>query len=801
MRTSKLLPWCLLIGVLLALGCPDGADDDVADDDAADDDASDDDVVDDDAVDDDVTDDDVDDDDTSDDDSAVDHDDDLGYACDVTFPVLPSPPSIGRSFHALPTSNGYVSATYAIDLYGVPVTYAGGYPGVADIQHRLHTFTDHVMAQPTPTEFTRDLLFDLFLGVRLDGAGTWLSDVAESEAAYVPGTGIVRLVQQVGDVEVETFAFAPMHGESYALVLIGHATNQGAGDVAVDLYSLHNFHAGGEGVADGESVTQSGDETVIESRVWDHLCHRSLGPPTHRSAAPGGDADHNPWMLLTAGSDLSDQLISGDDVAVGFQWSLGTLGPGADGWAGLVVGLNGNGEDAAALASRVDGFVAGRGAADVLAGEQAFWDDYHAAETMPSGLSADEEAVFRQSTAVLKMGQVREPGSGYGQILASLPPGGWNISWPRDAAYAIVAQAHAGHHDEARDALQFMIDGDAGHYASYLGISDYLISACRYYGDGTEESDGATCADGTDAGPNVELDDFGLFLWAYGEYVDASGDTDFLNDTLDAVLDGVADPLVALIDEELDLLVADSSIWERHWDECFPNGAKHFSYSDVLAVHGLRVAQQLSGNPVYDEAAERIRSGLLNMSGGPVFEESFDGEACPVLASSPEEVCAYCGPYDASVIESVNLGIYRPDSSMAKGTMRALQQHLAMSNGSPGFLRNDDGSGTTNPHPWYDDQEWVVIDLRMAAAMAEMGDALGDATLTSNAETLVDWVTLQARANADLIGELLSDGVYQADDDYDHSNLGADDGYEIQGSAPMCGFGPGAYILALEALH
>jgi GH15 family glucan-1,4-alpha-glucosidase len=172
-----------------------------------------------------------------------------------------------------------------------------------------------------------------------------------------------------------------------------------------------------------------------------------------------------------------------------------------------------------------------------------------------------------------------------------------------------------------------------------------------------------------------------------------------------------------------------------------------------------------------------------------------------VLASSPEEVCAHCGPYDASVIELVNLGVVRPDSALAKGTLRGLMDNLAMDNGSPGFLRNDDGTGTSNPYPWYDDQEWVVIDLRMASAMAAMGDALGDPVLTANAETLVDWITAQARANADLIGELLSDGVYTAEDDHDHTHLGTDAGYEAQGSVPMCGFGPGAYILALEAVH
>jgi len=298
----------------------------------------------------------------------------------------------------------------------------------------------------------------------------------------------------------------------------------------------------------------------------------------------------------------------------------------------------------------------------------------------------------------------------------------------------------------------------------------------------------------------VELDDFGLFLWAYGEYARAWPDDPWIDETLPTVLEGVADPLVALI-EANGMLTADSSIWERHWDECFPNGAKHFSYSSVMAVEGLRTAADLSGDPAYDAAADQIRGGLLNPKGGPVFFQIFDQEVCPVLASAPEEVCKYCGPYDASVIEAVNHGVYGPDSSMAKGTMRAFLENLQMGNGSPGFLRNDDGSGTTNPYPWYDDQEWVVIDLRMASAMAVMGSALGDATLTANAETLVDWVTVQARANADLIAELYSDGTYTGEDDHDHTNIGADAGYEYQGSVPMCGFGPGAYILALEAIH
>jgi len=726
-------------------------------------------------------------------------DDDLGVVCPVRGEALPTPPTPVPSFPFLPTSNGWVSAQYVVEAIGVPVHFLDGTSGTADQRHQLATFTDHLPAQPTPLTHTRDLLWDLYLGVKVDGTGTWLNTVAEQEVGYVAGTNIVRVVQVVGDIEVETFTFAPFQaGATRDLVVVATVHNGGSVAAEVDLYSLQNAHTGGEGHADEESAVASGDG-ILESRSADRLLHSPLGTPVLRAAAPGGDS-RNPWMRLTNDEDLDGSLVSGDDVAMGFQWDLDTLGPGASATRGLVLSW----DDQPDLPARVAGFVGGRDAAAILAAEKADWVAFHAEETPPPGLSEDETAVYRQSTAVLRMGQVRETGPGRGQILASLPPGQWNISWPRDAAYAIAGLVAAGHQDMARDALAFMIDGDAGTYASTLGLDDYLISVARYYGDGTEESDGATCPGGADAGPNIELDNFGLFLWAYGTYADRWSDDPWVAETLPAVLTGVADPLLALIDDDNDLLVRDSSIWERHWYDCFPNGRKQFSYSAIQAVAGLRAAAALSANPTYASAAERIRGGLLGPAsdGGPVlFWETPSGDTCPLLASAPQEICTGCGPYDGAVIELINQGVVRPQSSLAVGTLLGLQQALHMANGSPGFLRNDDGNGTTNPFPWYDDQEWVVIDLRMAVAQARVAAATDDDTLHANAETLLAWVTAQARANHGLIAELLSDGTWTADDDADHVRPGQDLGREYQGAVPMCGFGPGAYILALEALR
>ena len=91
-------------------------------------------------------------------------------------------------------------------------------------------------------------------------------------------------------------------------------------------------------------------------------------------------------------------------------------------------------------------------------------DNFEAWRVSPTSLglnelTADEIALWRQSETVLRMGQIREPVQqnrrNFGMFLAALPPGKWHIGWVRDGAYAIVAQAMAGHLDEAREGVEF----------------------------------------------------------------------------------------------------------------------------------------------------------------------------------------------------------------------------------------------------------------------------------------------------------------------------------------------------------
>jgi hypothetical protein len=78
-----------------------------------------------------------------------------------------------------------------------------------------------------------------------------------------------------------------------------------------------------------------------------------------------------------------------------------------------------------------------------------------------------------------------------------------------------------GMYAEARKGLEFMLKAPSDRFKHYIyrdgkdygpGV-DYQISLTRYFGNGKEE------CDYNEAGPNIEYDDFGLFLIAFSDYV------------------------------------------------------------------------------------------------------------------------------------------------------------------------------------------------------------------------------------------------------------------------------------------
>jgi GH15 family glucan-1,4-alpha-glucosidase len=612
---------------------------------------------------------------------------------------------------------------------------ANGYGAVIFVDDRLSDAYPHLYQEYSPGVVTPEVLYDTYFGVTdYDGAGAWLT---EADAATTEdGTGILAIERSYGDLAVTEYDFAPMGMEGFGLAQVARVTNNGTSATpAFQFVALLNWHAGGT-----ETVSSASAADVSETGADVSLTYQAPDA-TDVSCSAVYDA-------VSAGGRIGGGCTaSGDDVVPAFGWSIPSLAPGESAWVGVHTSTVGH------------DWVAGADPEAWVEGERDAWEAFHARGAVPAGLTEDETAVYRQSLAYLKMGQVAEEGDAHGQIPASLPlsaPVGdfqhiWNIAWVRDGAYAIVALDSAGYHEEAAAALRFLIQpGKTGDYRSYVGEADYAVSVCRVYGDGTEWTD-------LDAdGPNIEFDNFGLYLWALGHVVE--GDPTLLDDVAPRALDGVADVLVRLVDPNTGLLLPDSSIWERHW-----NGKqKSFTYSSAWAVAGLRAAGDLADTlgdtrgDTYRDAADTIAAAI--------GEHLVD--AAGVLAGSKEELDAAEGYLDLAAIEVYNLAILDARDDGFDASLAAWDRELKVDAGT-GYHRNDDGST-------YDEHEWIVIDLRVA-------EALRRACQPDDAVVLEDWVTAQGMANNRILPEL-----------FDPQNG------DFAGPAPMLGFGAGAYVLALH---
>jgi hypothetical protein len=514
-------------------------------------------------------------------------------------------PEVTPSYHMLTTGNGFGFSVFDADA------------------KKLTTFLERpyrsLRAGADPKGegvYRRDLAHEAYFGARADGVGAWLPTLPQSEVGYVEQTGVIRSVSHLGSVRIESYYFAPYGLDANALVMIAHVTNRGAAPTTVDLFALPDFRLG-EGGDDpsgaSESIRTSGDVSIETGALGDAggaLVYLPLAAVARATCADDArDAVSHARALPN-----DERNCDGDDRALVFQSTPLRLDSGDSADFGLIIGFSPTASAAPALAATLRDFVAARSAPQLLDDALAEWSTWR--RSPPDGLSADERRVYRQAEATLRMSQVREPYApdhrSYGMLLASLPPGIWHIGWVRDATYAIVALAHSGHLDEARDALRFLLSAQAGRYASFVH-GPYRISVTRYFGDGTEESDWN--ADG----PNVEMDGWGLTLWALRQYLDAAGSGALLSEALptnERTFD-VVRVLIgkALLDnqEASGLIGMDTSIWESHWQN-----RKHYAYTSLAAARGLcdlaSVEERYGdgkGAAILRTRVARLRDGLL----------------------------------------------------------------------------------------------------------------------------------------------------------------------------------------------
>jgi len=661
------------------------------------------------------------------------------------------------SFRYLPTGNGHGMQVFDVNQNAIvqflerPYRFMRPSPGNPDAEGVVR----------------RNLAFDTYFGLKSGGTSLWLGKETPSEVGYVDQTNVIRSVVEVGSLTTESFYFAPYGYPGNAMVMVLRVKNDGGSPAAVAAFSVHNFKLGS--APNPDSPGANSEAVAFDGGRGDA---RETGPGGGTMLyVPIGGADlstcaDGAWDAVAGGGSMpAQESCSGTDRVNLFQKSLGSIPAGGSrAWGVAVLFTDGSAEAARAA---WDTFADGRDAQGILEGALAEWDAWRV-ET--PGLSRDEARVWRQSEAVLRMGQILEPYStspkrkNHGMILASLVPGQWHTGWVRDAIYAIVALARIGHHEEARWAIDFFLNAEAGKFKEFVNGVDYKISTVRYFGNGEEEADYSG-----QPTRNIEIDGWGMVLWAARAYVDESGDVDWLSSTTrdgevvyDVLREGVAEAIAANM-EDSGMLIADASIWEVHW-----GNRQHFLYTTAAGARGLcdmaalaRRVGRMDDRDRYKELADRavqaMRTHFVDQNG--------------VLAGSLERLAQGQNYRDGAVVEAFTWDLIPVTDPIATATMNAFSYLLT----PVGGYKRVEGSSDQ-----YDSDEWILIDLRASDVFRRMGNV-------ERADSLLGWVTRQARVNYDLIPELYN------------TNASAGTIGRYTGSIPMVGYGAGAYILTTLA--
>ncbi|HTR52869.1 MAG TPA: glycoside hydrolase family 15 protein [Kofleriaceae bacterium] len=611
----------------------------------------------------------------------------------------------------------------------------------------------------------RNLAFDTYFGVKVGSTAQWLGGQAPSSVSYVNESNMIRSELAVGGVDTETFFVSPFGYEGNALVMLLKVTNTSASPQQVTAYAMHNFKMG---TATNPDAPGADGEVIAYDATSQAATETGNGGGMMIYAPIGGvdvsSCDNNGYNQVAAGTGLAQTPnCSGTDIKNAFQKSLGTIAPGASAWWGVAVLFDENSNASATLAAW-NTFLNGQ-TPDVL--YASVLAEFEAWRKPPvPGLSQTETAIWRQAEAVLRMGQIREAWSdspvlhNHGMMLASLPPGEWHTGWVRDGTYAIDALARTGHGDEAKAALEFFLDADAGYYSSYVNNVPYRVSTVRYFGNGREESDYSG-----QPTRNIEIDGWGLFLWAARNYVDSTGDVGWLSETTkhgdtvyDAIKTGVAEALASNL-ETSNMVIADTSIWEVHWAD-----RQHFAYTTEAAARGFCDMATLARRAGKDDDIARYK--MLAQSTQTALTTNYIDQM-NVLAGSVEKLATGANYHDGSTVEALTWSDVDPSNIVASSTLNGLSY---LQTPAGGYKRVE---GSTDQ---YDTDEWILIDLRASDAFRRAGQ-------TPNADALLSWVTAQASVNYNLLPEL-----------YNTQSAGGPIG-AYSGSIPMVGYGAGAYLM------
>lgn len=546
------------------------------------------------------------------------------------------------------------------------------------------------------------------------------------------------------------YAFLPFGLRWNALVLVGVPDRKKARGPLLRIQWRHPVA--------GRSMESTGGATV---QIWEFkgMAARVVAIPL---GAGGGEA------RKCAGQNADEQACL----------------TGATGWA--LLSLEGGAEISLAVAA-VKAWL-GQTAPARLANRETAQADRARPRNAMCFVSSEEKSLFRQNETTLRMAQIREPNNEHshaeGLINASLPEGEFAVPYARDMAYAVVSLSRTGHKTSAEKALAAYFHArPVGESRASVRGMDYQISTARYFGNGHEEADRSGYVE-----QNLELDDWGLVLWAMGEHYRSTARTAWLKQRTyrgtiyESARDYVVKPLLGNLDPTPNGLIVtkDSSVWEQN-DE----PRRHYPASTIAAISGLRGFLEIARAMRDDRTTREISEKIPQLERG--FADAFirDGDVLGTHKDETSLVKTMAGtavPHrndiDGSLLEAINMGVLR-DPALARNITQRVERDLKAATG--GYRRTNGPTG-------YERQEFVFIGINLARAYLRLGEP-------ARAETIMQRVRALAAQDSNLIPELYQAECVPGEPDFQKA-IGT-----ASGAIPMVGYGAGIYNIYVQERH
>lgn len=306
----------------------------------------------------------------------------------------------------------------------------------------------------------------------------------------------------------------------------------------------------------------------------------------------------------------------------------------------------------------------------------------------------------------------------------------YSYVWPRDGAYAMWPLIRLGYTEEPKKFFEFCRDT--------IAPDGYMMH--KYQPDRALGSTWHPMLHGEAAELPIQEDETAIILYMLGEFLEYSGERDFVESLYDTFIKPAADFMGSFIDDSTGLPHASYDLWEQKFLTS--------TYTTAVVYQSLLVSADLAHKfgHLDDETAWKRSAEQFLQNQMVFFDEDRKIYRKGFLVSADKSL-EFDNTLDLSSMYGVMMYGYYGDTDQLKATVSTIEKELLDISPSGGTVRyeNDNYFGS---NPFYKGNPWIIATLWMAQYYIRTGD-------TARGRQYIDW-TLDRATPSGILSEQIN---------------------------------------------